>query len=660
MCFFFFLITQVLSATAEEEARQLAEGANARKAVKTRQKKYLVKWRGLSYRECTWETAAAINDDTLIAEFHKIHDCPPDEPPLTQAEIGVELTKDRKNPLYPAGINSGRENPVMDADAQIYAQIRAYHFMRFNKTVPEALLRECGPSAYSFMLGGGDAMGVPKYVKESVDRVYNYVESEPMEVDEVDKEAQSDAGAEETKSPSASAKQTPSKKSSSVHASPATPSRLSKTAKDNSLCWYAHTSDGIFNTVADKLAEMVYAVARDYDKAPLSVYPRPPLPDRYTVPSEFEVCVAKGHQSLLMRVGNVNNHTVVLSFKPLDMYGHRGPVERTGRVKPGDILVAIDGLYVHTLSYAKIMKLMRTTQPFVYLRFLRIPACKEAKSAEFVNKYMSEKAPLRSSHRPYPHRSRYYGVYPTVVENNAENAPVTSASEAWSAEYFLNYEKVTIGTFATEIDAAIAYDKTVSVLPDASKRVLNFVDNDITTPTAQAAVLAKQVDEERRVSAERAKMYTRKVNKNASNKLLSPGAGTPAATSATPVKHTKHSSSHASLEATNADGTNPDADSVFDFHSYDSRDSVSDASALPSPEGSDSEAEEEVDPDIANYAEDVDLSDNEKSASDNEDDADEDEHNSESGAFCCIYLFIFDTCIVGWYPLIQLLIHILL
>ena len=34
-----------------------------------------------------------INDDVKIAEFHRINDTPPEEPPLTQAEIGVELAK---------------------------------------------------------------------------------------------------------------------------------------------------------------------------------------------------------------------------------------------------------------------------------------------------------------------------------------------------------------------------------------------------------------------------------------------------------------------------------------------------------------------------------------------------------------------------------------
>lgn len=93
---------KTLSASAEEEARQMAEGASLRKVVKLKKRKYLVKWRGLSFRECTWEEAKDVNDDEKIAEFHKVNDIPPDEPPLTQAEIGVELSKDRRSMLIPA------------------------------------------------------------------------------------------------------------------------------------------------------------------------------------------------------------------------------------------------------------------------------------------------------------------------------------------------------------------------------------------------------------------------------------------------------------------------------------------------------------------------------------------------------------------------------
>ena len=48
---------KILSANAEEEARGMAEGAVLRKVVKSRKRKYFVKWRGLSYRDSTWETA---------------------------------------------------------------------------------------------------------------------------------------------------------------------------------------------------------------------------------------------------------------------------------------------------------------------------------------------------------------------------------------------------------------------------------------------------------------------------------------------------------------------------------------------------------------------------------------------------------------------------
>jgi hypothetical protein len=51
---------------------------------------------GLSYRECTWETVADINDDAKIVKYHELNDKPPVEPPMTQAEIQVEINKDRR------------------------------------------------------------------------------------------------------------------------------------------------------------------------------------------------------------------------------------------------------------------------------------------------------------------------------------------------------------------------------------------------------------------------------------------------------------------------------------------------------------------------------------------------------------------------------------
>lgn len=49
---------------------------------------------------------------------------------------------------------------------QMYAQIRAMHFLRFNTIPPTALLKDCGSLAYAFALLGGDPPKLPpqKYV----------------------------------------------------------------------------------------------------------------------------------------------------------------------------------------------------------------------------------------------------------------------------------------------------------------------------------------------------------------------------------------------------------------------------------------------------------------------------------------------------------------
>jgi hypothetical protein len=158
-----------LSAASEEEARKATEQTSAvQKVVRIRKKKYLVKWRGLSYNDCTWETVKDVDDDQKIAEYHALNDTPPDEPPLTQAEIGYELAKERKNQLYPAMVNP---HIMREVEATVYAQIRAYHFLKWTKTPPDALLRECGPEAFALTLGRKGPVALPHYLKAIVDKV---------------------------------------------------------------------------------------------------------------------------------------------------------------------------------------------------------------------------------------------------------------------------------------------------------------------------------------------------------------------------------------------------------------------------------------------------------------------------------------------------------
>lgn len=158
-----------LSAGSEEEARKATEQTSAiQKVVRVRKKKYLVKWRGLSYQDCTWETVKDVDDDEKIAEFHRMNDAPPDEPPLTQAEIGFELAKERKSQLFPAMHNP---HVMREIEAAVYSQIRAYHFLKWNKVPPDALLRECGPETFAYTLGRKFPIAVPHYLKVIVEKV---------------------------------------------------------------------------------------------------------------------------------------------------------------------------------------------------------------------------------------------------------------------------------------------------------------------------------------------------------------------------------------------------------------------------------------------------------------------------------------------------------
>jgi hypothetical protein len=82
-----------LSGSVEESARNMTDTTSEKKIIGVMKKKYLVKWTGLPYSECTWELAKDINDDHLIAAFHKLNDAPPEEPPLTQvgrSKVGLK------------------------------------------------------------------------------------------------------------------------------------------------------------------------------------------------------------------------------------------------------------------------------------------------------------------------------------------------------------------------------------------------------------------------------------------------------------------------------------------------------------------------------------------------------------------------------------------
>jgi len=54
---------------------------------------YLIKWKDLGYKDCTWEKPEDFKDDAKIEEYHKLNDSPPAEPTVTQEDLHGQLAK---------------------------------------------------------------------------------------------------------------------------------------------------------------------------------------------------------------------------------------------------------------------------------------------------------------------------------------------------------------------------------------------------------------------------------------------------------------------------------------------------------------------------------------------------------------------------------------
>jgi hypothetical protein len=503
---------KVLSATAEEEAKKMLEGASVRKTIRVKKRKYLVKWRGLSYRDCTWETKEDIKDDEKIEEYHKINDAPPEEPPLTQAEIGVELAKDRKQ-ILPSGFQGTAANPVIDLDAEIYAQIRTYHFLKWNKVTPDALMKESGSFAYSFTLSKQLPEIVPKSVATVIKKVFAHHPISSKVEDVVTNDQLLEEESKTTSDPTATTTATTAGNatttagnattaSTATTAGNATTAILETDAMDVCIpaieetpevtaadLFIHHDADPFRLAVSELLGDMVYSVARDHEKAPINPYPsRPLLPTRFQIPSELEICATKGSNSLCMKIGNYNNHVVVLGFKP-DKNQQSGPVEKFHRIKPGDFLVAINGIYVHTMKFDHVVALLNMNLPYMYLRFLRIPRCVESKDPKIIENYFEKKDTSKDHTNKlyYSTRSMYFGVFP-VYENHQLQ---------WEASYYRHHMQVMIGRFTNEFDAVKAYEKAIQQESVNEGWSRNFVDNQEGLFTIDALKLQHIVQRER-------------------------------------------------------------------------------------------------------------------------------------------------------------------
>ena len=446
--------------------------------IGVKKKKYLVKWAGLPYSECTWELAESINDDQAIAAFHKLNDTPPEEPPLTQAEIGTELSRNPKNSRLPAQIFPSFTKEV---ESNIYSQIRAFHFLKSNLQAPEALLKECGPTTYaSTHEGMCIPMKVPADVAERIhqmnstelqgDGVNVLVKKEDIHLespDDDDVSNPSDSSNESNANSNgkgSSQQQTGDSDFETCNGEIDTEEIGDNEKKEEGddvsgveprpqplvWCWPAATGknycgeidvDNVRVEVTNVVSDLVYSCARG--KPCISSPSRPKLLDK-----EVEVCVGKGMDGLYMNIGSYKDRVVVLGFRRR-ADGRLGPAEKTNMIKMGDILVAINGLYIAHLSFSNIIKLLSSKEfPFVYLRFLRLQNNIQNALATYIEK--KTMASVIPSSRPVPVQSKYFGV--------RQSRDTSTGEYQWICEAVDDHSLVTIGSFSTELEAAVAYD----------------------------------------------------------------------------------------------------------------------------------------------------------------------------------------------------------
>ena len=109
-----------------------------------------------------------------------------------------------------------------------------------------------------------------------------------------------------------------------------------------------------------------------------------------------QVCLPKGQGSLNIHVGNYLGHAVITGFRA-GPGGTRHYAERCGRIKPGDVIVAVNGVYVHRTRFEHITRLVKTTAPYVYLRLLRF-APGQNRKPDFIDKYFDDKENRVSFH----------------------------------------------------------------------------------------------------------------------------------------------------------------------------------------------------------------------------------------------------------------------
>lgn len=165
------------SAVSEQAARRRAELGDVPKKH-TKETMYLVKWAGLGYEFCTWETKEDINDDALIEEYHRLNNMASLEPDLAKKEVYEVLDKTKHTSVA----NAGGISCMPELRSQLYAQTRALQFSKFGSDIPDLLSGECGPKTKASLQGDGSDGPLKEVVEKVTDMSLHVARAEQLKI----------------------------------------------------------------------------------------------------------------------------------------------------------------------------------------------------------------------------------------------------------------------------------------------------------------------------------------------------------------------------------------------------------------------------------------------------------------------------------------------
>lgn len=339
------------SATVEDKYRDLAEAAQ-RGTVPRQVTEYLVKWRGMSYADCTWEQAgdlpakerAKVDEFMAAAASAHLRREPHATMDVIRKDIDLESLAPPRIVAPPHAMDLGLPAPCLDPTWI------CPHVFPVLEAGGEPLLLMDGPAARSNDRSTGNSAAD---AETDADTGGGKQEDAPREQFETpQRSVLAQLHAQIRASHYLRFEQTP-------------PRRLLRDA--GAATYAAALSQGQVEEVAEVarvLAELVGHVERGT---------RPEAPGPMLRPGEYDVCVPKVPGGFFMNIVDEDGATVVVSFRNLPD-GRPCPAEVAG-VNPGDYLVCVAGQSMALCTFQEVCHALQNVPTgFVHLRFARASA----------------------------------------------------------------------------------------------------------------------------------------------------------------------------------------------------------------------------------------------------------------------------------------------